>query len=110
MIDDLIRFIGDYELKSRLLTSQDFITPWNNWITIPEKGYLDIGIEPYSINEIKAIDIIFVKEIRVGRLVKPILKNLKIDLEEFILRLNLKYDLLENNIIRVYLPASPSIR
>lgn len=105
MIDDLIRFIGNYELKSRLLTNQDFTTSWNNWITIPEKGYLDIGIEPYNINEIKAVDILFVKEIRVGTKVKPILKYLKNDLEESILRLNLSYDFLEDNIIRIYLPT-----
>lgn len=94
----LAQFIVDNKLKCQIVLS-DKQTGWLDWISVPEKGYLDYGGEPVSFSNIKSIILSPTVKVNIGRLLPPKLNNYKNEIQELLNSIGLPFDVLDNNFI-----------
>ncbi len=86
---DLVRKLN---LSVRVELKNDTFTEWSKWLTVPSMGYFELATTgPYRQIEAVAIELDSIQKIRIGRLVPDQSKDMSIDLEEELKRLNIVY-------------------
>jgi len=103
-IRKVIKFISEYQLKSRLkLYSNHEPTNWNDWLTEPSKEYFDFGSEPVKFNEVEYVEINCLVNKKTGRLVPNQLLDKGNVIEEHLINNAILFSELENGIFRIKL-------
>jgi hypothetical protein len=104
MVEELIKYLNHLGLKVRIIKKNSLeMSSWNDWITTPEKGYIDIGDIPIRFTEISYIEIDCVKKVYIGKRIPPKEVSIRSEIELFLLKNDISYNAYNDNYIRVYM-------
>ena len=98
------KLAGKFQVKTRAkMHGKNSASSWANWFTVPVDNYVEASsYGPCPVKEVEWIEVNPVVEIRVGRLIKPLIHNYTSEIQEQLAAEHIRFEI-SGQMLRVFL-------